>query len=293
MANKLLKKFIGADQVGATQLLIEKNAAVRGVLQNDTGVDLVKLNSSDEVLLKGIKILDQNGLVPPAVLPSYVDDVLEFADLASFPATGETGKIYVALDTNKCYRWSGSAYIYITSGAVDSVNGQNGVVVLDTDDISEGTTNKYYASSLFDADFATKDTDDLAEGATNLYFTEARAQTATVEDQIVDGVTNKAPSQNAVFDALALKQANVVWVKQSFDLTATDITNGYINLSHEALANSVVAFVDRLAIHQGSDYTVSVVSGVTRLTFAGDLVTPGQSQLDANDNIYVTFMRLA
>jgi len=231
--------------------------------------------------------------VPSAVLPSYVDDVVEYANLAAFPVTGQSGLIYVALDTLKIYRWGGSAYFEISPSEVVSVNGQTGVVVLDTDDVSEGATNKYYASSLFDADLATKDTDDLAEGATNLYFTEARAKAAAVADAITDGVTDVAPSQNAVFDALALKQANVAWVKQSFDLTATDISNGYIDLSHEALANSVVAFVDRLAIHQGSDYTVSVVSGVTRLTFAGDLVTPGQSQLDANDNIYVTFMRLA
>ena len=40
-------------------------------------------------------------------------DVLEFANLAAFPATGETGKIYVALDTNFTYRWSGSAYVQI------------------------------------------------------------------------------------------------------------------------------------------------------------------------------------
>ncbi|MFK5284319.1 hypothetical protein ACI3PL_32535, partial [Lacticaseibacillus paracasei] len=44
--------------------------------------------------------------------------------------SGEIGKIYVALDTNKTYRWSGSAYIYITSGAVDSVAGKTGVVTL-------------------------------------------------------------------------------------------------------------------------------------------------------------------
>lgn len=55
------------------------------------------------------------GLVPASQLPSYVDDVLEYADLASFPASGETGKIYVALDTNKSYRWSGSAYIELTA----------------------------------------------------------------------------------------------------------------------------------------------------------------------------------
>ncbi|MGL4679983.1 MAG: hypothetical protein ACRCWC_11455, partial [Plesiomonas shigelloides] len=78
----------------------------------------------------GLAALDANGKVPNTQLPSYVDDVEEYADLASFPATGETGKIYVAKDTNKTYRWSGSAYVYITSGAVDSVAGKTGVVTL-------------------------------------------------------------------------------------------------------------------------------------------------------------------
>lgn len=56
------------------------------------------------------------GLVPASQLPSYVDDVLEFANLASFPVTGETGKIYLALDTNKTFRWTGSVYIQLSSG---------------------------------------------------------------------------------------------------------------------------------------------------------------------------------
>jgi hypothetical protein len=47
------------------------------------------------------------------LLPSYVGDTLEFANIRSFPAEWETGKIYVALDTNKTYRWSGSAYIQL------------------------------------------------------------------------------------------------------------------------------------------------------------------------------------
>lgn len=63
----------------------------------------------------GVAELDANGKVPSSQLPSYVDDVLEYADFASFPATGETGKIYVALDTNTTYRWSGTAYVEISS----------------------------------------------------------------------------------------------------------------------------------------------------------------------------------
>lgn len=47
---------------------------------------------------------------------SEFKDVLEFANLASFPVTGETSKIYIALDTNFTYRWSGSAYVQIGGG---------------------------------------------------------------------------------------------------------------------------------------------------------------------------------
>lgn len=56
-----------------------------------------------------------DGKVPASQLPSYVDDVLEYANLAAFPGTGESGKIYVAQDTNKTYRWSGSAYVEISA----------------------------------------------------------------------------------------------------------------------------------------------------------------------------------
>lgn len=56
-----------------------------------------------------------DGVVPSSQLPSYVDDVLEFATLANFPATGETGKIYIATNTNVTYRWSGSTYVEISA----------------------------------------------------------------------------------------------------------------------------------------------------------------------------------
>ena len=74
------------------------------------------------------------------------------------------------------------------SGAVDSVNGATGVVVLDTDDIAEGTTNLYYTDARADArvnlqtgsnlDLSSKSTSDLSEG-TNLYYTEARVSANT------------------------------------------------------------------------------------------------------------------
>lgn len=62
----------------------------------------------------GLASLDSTGKVPAAQLPSYVDDVLEYSNKSLFPATGETGKIYVAKDTNLTYRWTGTQYIEIS-----------------------------------------------------------------------------------------------------------------------------------------------------------------------------------
>lgn len=56
------------------------------------------------------------GKVPQEQLPSYVDDVLEYAALSSFPQAGETGKIYVDTSTGRTYRWSGSGYVPIGGG---------------------------------------------------------------------------------------------------------------------------------------------------------------------------------
>ena len=73
-------------------------------------------------------------------------------------------------------------------GAVDSVNGQTGVVVLTKSSIGLGNVNN------------TSDANKPVSTA------QQAAIDAKVADAIVDGVTTIAPSQNAVFDALALKQ---------------------------------------------------------------------------------------
>ena len=55
------------------------------------------------------------GTIPTGNLPSYVDDVIEADDYDALPPTGEAGKIYVDKETNKTYRWGGSAYVEISA----------------------------------------------------------------------------------------------------------------------------------------------------------------------------------
>lgn len=69
----------------------------------------------------GVAGLDENGLVPSAQLPSYVDDVLEYATYADLPVIGEAGKIYIVIadetsngDTSS-YRWTGTVYAMVSN----------------------------------------------------------------------------------------------------------------------------------------------------------------------------------
>ena len=81
---------------------------------NKTSSDLNLIGTASKGAANGVAELDENCKVPAAQLPSYVDDVLEYSSTSAFPSSGESGKIYVALDTNKTYRWSGSEYVEIS-----------------------------------------------------------------------------------------------------------------------------------------------------------------------------------
>ena len=88
---------------------VTKNQVGLGNVTNDAQVKRSEMGKAG-----GVATLDGSGQVPASQLPSFVDDVLEYASKSAFPARGETGKIYVALDTNLTWRWSGSAYVEIS-----------------------------------------------------------------------------------------------------------------------------------------------------------------------------------
>lgn len=75
-------------------------------------------NSANKGNANGYAPLNSSTQIDSSYLPSYVDDVLEYANFASLPGTGANGKIYVTLDNNLTYRWSGSAYVEISASLV-------------------------------------------------------------------------------------------------------------------------------------------------------------------------------
>lgn len=187
-------------------LVIKNNLDVTGIVRTN-GLELSTKNYVDTVsgayvpltqkgTASGVATLDAGGKVPVTQLPNSVMEYKGTYNASTntptlVNGTGDIGDVYrvnvAGAGVNSLnfiigdyVIYNGTAWEKAHSGAdaVNSVNGFAGVVVLTTTDIAEGT---------------------------NLYFTDTRARTAAVQDTIVDGVTTIAPSQNAVFDALALK----------------------------------------------------------------------------------------
>lgn len=179
------KAFLGTERTKLTGIAAGATAnstdAVLLARANHTGTQLASTVSdfstaadaritAQKGVASGLVPLDGTSKIAATYLPSYVDDVVEYANLAAFPGTGETGKLYIALDSNKEYRWSGSVYVYINP--------------------SPGTT------------------DALTEGATNLYFTPARAQAAVTRTSLaINNVDNTSDASKPVSTAQAAADA--------------------------------------------------------------------------------------
>ena len=107
--------------------------------------------------------------------------------------------------------------------------------------------------------------------------------------KLADGTDDKDAINKSQLDAALSGIVKAQWEKQKIIIAAEDITNGYIDLTKLSLDKSIIAFVNRLAIHETVDYTLSVVAGKTRITFAGEIAVGGVSELEVGDIIWISY----
>ena len=119
-----------------------------------TADDVGAIQASLKGAVNGVAELDSTGRVPSSQLPSYVDDVLEFGSKSAFPETGEDGKIYIAEDTNRQYRWGGSQYVEISAslalGETESTafRGDRGKTAYEHSQITQGNPHGSTAADV-------------------------------------------------------------------------------------------------------------------------------------------------
>ena len=171
----------------STPIVIDGHSCTT-VLDAITALNNYKINTSKIGNANGIAELDANGKVPQSQLPSYVDDVIDgyynetdhkfYLDPNyTIEITGENGKIYLAVDTDLQYRWTGSAFSCLggalTLGETSSTayRGDRGKTAYD-----DSQTNKTAIGTL--ANLSTTNKSDLVSAINELDSTKAEAYTA-------------------------------------------------------------------------------------------------------------------
>jgi len=217
-----------------------------------------------------------------------VTDVSVVADVPARDAlTADEGDVAKVLDADgngnpETFIYDGAAWVSLKSDdSVDSVNGQVGTILLDTDDINEGTSN--------------------------LYHTDARAKAAAVVNTLAGTETDQAPSVAAVNAALAAQDdASEITVTPAGNLASTDVQSalqelqgGIDTLSSVAkeyvYANQTVAqtgingtpvsviFDNEAKNSNGSVFTVNTTTGEITVNKTGTFKVEYVMTADTND----------
>lgn len=249
------------------------NLAATNVQAALAELDTEKIAVSTRGVANGVATLDVSGLVPSSQLPSYVDDILEYATKAALPATGEVGKIYIVVadetaggDTSS-YRWTGSIYAMVSNSLtaadilalVKTVDGAGSG--LDAD-LLDGQSGAYYAvastSQPLDATLT------------------ALAGVVTATDKLVyaTGVDTFTTATLTATARTLLDDSDVATMRTTLGISATNTPSTAVG---GVVATNVQAAIQELD-NEKVDKSIVVTSAITSVTFNADgsltIVTP-------------------
>lgn len=214
----------------------------------------------------GVASLDSSGLVPSSQLPSYVDDVLEYANEASFPGTGETGKLYVDLSDNSVHRWSGSAYVNVTDYATPdhniSTHGDVTITAIGAGELLKWSGSAWINNTPAEVGFSIDDMSDVSLGGD------------TTEDKVLAFNNSGVLVPTAIS---ALSTADYVSTLQDVTISALAanellVSTGAAAWENKTFAEAGLATSTDIANMVETTDNISVLSDVTGIGNAGDIL---------------------
>ena len=209
-----------------------------------------------------------------------------------------TARARASVSNGSNIQYDSATGVISTLAAVHSVNGQTGVAVLDTDDVSDvGATNKYftqaaarssinlttdnaaildYAPGTGAFTFVTPTTDAIAEGAINEYYTAARADARIAAASVLDLADVTLDANNALSDGYSLvyNAALQAFVAQNVTVTVTTMnftgdgtTTSFNTQLLVNTINDVQVFINGLIQAPTYSFTINTVNDETSIVF--------------------------
>jgi len=259
--------------------------------QLDSGLAL-KIDLTEKGSANGVATLGADGKIPSSQVPAIAitDTFVVASELAMLSlSTAEQGDVAVRTDLNKSFILVSGSYSVLSNwqelltptDTILSVNGQTGVVVLDTDDIAEGVTNKYFTEARV-----------LATQLAGLSLASASAIVdgdsvivafGKLQKQISDEVSARSSADTTLqnnIDAEALARA-------SADTTLQNNIDAHINDTVGAHAGSAISFIDNgnfTGITNVQDAIYAIDNYITNHVIQDDGSVPMLANLNLNSN---------
>lgn len=274
---QIKKKFIANNAVDGTKIFLANLQSLRGRNNaNNADLNIGRISSTDKWEFQ----MEPQWASAPTGGSSLVNRDYVLDVLAGIRDPKDACQLATTADIN----------LASAPATIDGIAPSNGWRILvknqtDAEDngiyVYNGAANAMTRATDFDSDA------EVTNGASTLITggnTNARKiYILTTSDPIVVGTT-------ALVFVQGPNPANfLVPVREKFDLSLSDITNQYIDLSNEALEPSVQVFAEGVYQTEDEDYDLSVAGSVTRITFDGDLATGGAAELAENDKISVHY----
>ena len=214
-----------------------------------------------------------SGTIAAANLPSYVDDVLEYASLSKFPTKGESGKIYTALDTNKIYRWSGSAYVVISEtialGTTHSSAGYGDESRAAYNHSTKTSGNPHHVTKT---DVGLGNVDNTADSAKSVKYATSAGSAGSVAWSNVSGRPSSMPASDVYNWAKASSKPSYSWSEISGKPTIPSVGNGTVTIKQNGATkgtftlnqagDATIALTDNNTVYSLPTATSSVLGGV-------------------------------
>ena len=270
-----LRQISGGTGITETngELSITNTGVGAGTYGSTTTIPVLTINAQGQI--------DSAGTVTVAGVSGLSFDSSN-ATLTLATADGGSFNARIGLQHFSTSDLSEGTNLYYTTARADSAFDDR-LAIKTTDNLTQGSTNLYYATSLFNTDLATKTTDDLTQGSTNLYYDSATTIT-TARNAI--GVSGLPLTYNAATGTLGYTEVSYAGFDSDFalkttnDLTEGGSTNLYFNNARSRAAVS--------ATDNGGDGSFSYDSSTGTFSFTGPSASEVRAHFSAGTGIGIT-----
>lgn len=274
---QIKKRGIENNAVDGTKIKLSNNEALRARnFANTSDLSLLKANSNDLAEF-GVKPQSpftpsqNNDLATVSWVKAYADGIRDLKDAVRATSTSNIDLTNMPSQVDSISLTVGDRFACVRQ----NTSSENGIYIFN------GTGSP--ATRATDADESAEVTQGLTFDTVEGLVNGGRRWMLTTSGAITVGTTG------LTFVLVPNGPSYTLNKKESFTLTNTDITNQYVTLANQAIDQSVKVYFQGLLQTQGTDYTLSVVSNVTRITFAGDLATAGAISLVTGDALEVYY----